>query len=103
MSAARDTPKRRLLRIVRELPLPPGMTGSGWPRREHEGGSGYRGRVVFHVRSFGLFYGRLDDTEQVEQSRLHLVQELGPDGWVPATPLPEPRIWKLWRRLGLMR
>ena len=22
---------------------------------------------------------------------------------VPATPLPEPRLWKLWRRMGLMK
>lgn len=42
-----------------------------------------------------------------EESKPHKVQSFDPKhperGWVEATPLPEPRIWKLWRWLRIMR
>jgi len=65
-------PSKRLVRIVRPGSLPSGVTGSPWPRREHRRGCGYRGRTIsFHW--FGVFIGRLDESEQRERRRLESV------------------------------
>lgn len=62
-----------LVRLVRPVPLPPGVTSKHpWPRREGHQGYGYIGRT-FAFRWFGLFVGRLDESEQRERRRLESV------------------------------
>lgn len=38
----------------------------------------------------------------VDRRNLHTLTEVAPGVWEPATPLPDPKAWALWRFLGLM-